>query len=93
MRSVFAWLMFAGREMQSFEVKEGEEVKSVWRYPLPGAMRTFVSVVISMGMCLFAAHYWANRVEPVFGRMTKAVEDEMFGRKEVPKTVLPVRKE
>ena len=94
MRSLFAWLMFAGREMQSFEVKDGEVVGQVWRYPLPGVVRTFVSVVASMGLCLLAAHYWASRVEPCFGRITKAIEDEMFGRRgEAPKTVLPVRKE
>ena len=94
MRSVFAWLMFAGREMQSFEVKDGEVVGQVWRYPLPGVVRTFASVVASMGLCLLAAHYWASRVEPCFGRITKAIEDEMFGRRgEAPKTVLPVRKE
>ncbi|MCJ1307433.1 hypothetical protein MMC25_001079 [Agyrium rufum] len=97
MRSIFAWMMFYGVEKEEMQVQENEVVYTVMRHPLPGVMRTFMSVVVSMGLCLLAAHYWAGKVEPVFGRMTMRVEQEMSGKYDgtspAGKPVLPVRKE
>ena len=102
MRSLFAWLMFAGQTLMPFEVQEGNEKKSVMRYPLPGPWWTAASVVVSMSVMLVGAHFWAAKVEPWFGVITKKAEEVMTGRGSGGgsiggtgngRPVLPVRKE
>ena len=103
MRSVLAWLVFAGQALRPFEAPgpDGKNI-TVQRYPQPGELRIIVSLVVSMGCMLLASHWWAARVEPIFGRITKAVEDVMtskkadgmvVGRGSPGRPVLPVRNE
>lgn len=98
LRSVFAWILFTS-EPRAFEVTgaDGNQY-SIERYPQGSNFRIFVAVVVSMSMCLVTCHFWAKKVEPVFGRITKYAEDVMVGRKDGGSAVggrpmLPVRKE
>ena len=80
MRSVFAWMMFAGKALAPFEIPEGDDKKrTVMRYPLPGSMWTAFSVIVSMSFMLLGAHLWASNVEPLLGTITKKAEDLMTG--------------
>ena len=69
------------------------------RYPQPGSLRIVVAIAFSMGAMLVTAHFWAKKVEPVFGKITRAAEDLMFGRGDGVVaangngSVLPLRKE
>lgn len=81
MRSLLAWFTFAGQTPQPFEIPTPEgESYSVHRYPQPGSFRILLSIAVSMGCMLAAAHYWTKNVEPVFGHITKSAEDIMFGK-------------
>lgn len=97
MRSVFAWILFTS-EPRAYEVRgaDGNQY-SIERYPQGSNLRVFVAVVVSMGMCLVASHYWAKKVEPLFAKITKFAEDRMTGKGEngamFGKSILPVRKE
>jgi peptidoglycan/LPS O-acetylase OafA/YrhL len=101
MRSLLAWITFAGQEPQPFEVQNGEnQTYQIHRYPQPGSARIFVAIIISMGAMLFASHHWAKSVEPVFGKITKRAEEIMFsnggggsGEKSNTRPILPTRKE
>ena len=98
MRTLLAWFVFAGQKKRPFEVP-GHDGKSttVQRYPQPGDLRIILAITASMGVMLFASHWWAKKVEPVFGRMTKAAEELMVskgdGSRSPGRPVLPVRKE
>ena len=81
MRSVFAWMMFAGVpavEMQ--QTGDDGKTSTVMRVPLPGLMRTAGSVVVFSVLLLGIAHFWAGRVEPWFGWITRKAEERMGGR-------------
>ena len=101
MRSLLAWLTFAGQVPQPYDVQVGPDgkVMSVQRYPQPRSLRIVGSIVLSMGAMLVAAHYWAKNVEPVFGQITKRAENLMFtqgdscGAGGLGKPMLPVKKE
>ena len=100
MRTLMAWFVFAGQAPKEFEITSDNKTRTIVRYPQPGSFRIIVAIAVSMGAMLVAAHFWAKKVEPVFGRITKAAEDWMFGRGE-PGVVngggtgpmLPLRKE
>jgi peptidoglycan/LPS O-acetylase OafA/YrhL len=79
LRTIFAWIMFAGKSPRQFEVK-GANGESVWvdRYPQPGPFGIWVAVAVSMGLCLLTCDWWSNRVEPLFGKMTKWAEELTF---------------
>lgn len=88
MRSVLAWLLFSQQQITEIE----EEGKRHMRYPLPG-MPTFLVVMPVFFVILFTAtHFWAVKIEPYFGIITKTAEDIMFGKSE-RNTALPVRKD
>lgn len=88
MRSVLAWLLFSRQQLTEIE----EEGQKHTRYPLPG-IPTFVLVMPVFFVILFTAtHFWAVKVEPYFGVMTKVAEDIMFEKSE-RSTTLPVRKD
>lgn len=88
MRSVLAWLLFSRQQITEIE----EEGQKHMRYPLPG-VPTFVIVMPVFFVILFTAtHFWAVKVEPYFGVMTKTAEDIMFGKSE-RSSALPIRKD
>ncbi|KAL8642332.1 MAG: hypothetical protein Q9228_000954 [Teloschistes exilis] len=88
MRSVLAWLLFSRQQITEIE----EEGQKHMRYPLPG-VPTFVFVMPVFFVILFTAtHFWAVKVEPYFGVMTKTAEDIMFGKSE-RSSALPIRKD
>ena len=100
MRSLLAWLVFAGQRLRPFEVPGPEgRTTTVQRYPQPGDLRILFSIAVSMGCMLVAAHWWAKKVEPVFGKITKAAEELMTSKGEngsrgsPGRPVLPIRKE
>ncbi|KAL9639971.1 MAG: hypothetical protein Q9204_000880 [Flavoplaca sp. TL-2023a] len=88
MRSVLAWLLFARSKLTEIE----EEGHQYMRYPLPGAPTFLVVLPIFMLILLTAAHFWAIKVEPHFGTITKTAEDIMFVKGDKSPT-LPVRKD
>ena len=89
LRSVLAWLMFTS-EARIVETDNGP----VARYPLGGNFRILFSVVVSMSLMLAASHYWANKIEPIFGKITARAEAIMFGKNSCvgKKPVLPIGK-
>ncbi|KAL8786679.1 MAG: hypothetical protein Q9213_002614 [Squamulea squamosa] len=88
MRSILAWMLFSRQQITEME----EEGHKYMRYPLPGKA-TFVVVMPTFMVILFTAtHFWATKVEPLFGRITKMAEDVMLGKIET-NTALPVRKD
>ena len=100
MRSLLAWFTFAGQTPAPFEIPAGDgETTTIHRYPQPSNFRIMLSIAVSMGCMLVAAHYWAKNVEPVFGKITKKAEDIMFGKGDgtspgnLGRPMLPVRKE
>lgn len=103
MRSVFAWMMFAGvPAVEMLQTGDDGETGKVMRIPLPGVMRTVGSVVVFSVLLLGTAHLWAGRVEPWFGWITRKAEERMGGRVGGSaggegvgsgQTVLPVRME
>lgn len=108
MRSLFAWLMFAGVppvEMRQAGENGGGDGETVMRIPLPGIPRTVGSVLVFSMALLGAAHVWTGKVEPWFGRVTKMAEERMAGRESGNgkgadgggvgngKAVLPIRRE
>ena len=99
MRSLMAWLVFAGQRLRPFEVPgpEGRTI-TIERYAQPSDARVFLSIAISMSCMLVAAHWWAKKMEPIFAKITKAAEDLMTaggenGAGSPSRPVLPTRKE
>ena len=74
------------------EERNGDQTYIVMRYPLPGYATFFIAMPIFFGALFTAAHYWANKVEPLFGVITKSAENLMFEKRDRP-AVLPVRQE
>ena len=71
MRSVLAMLVFGPAAMRG-EMTEADD--KVMRYPIP-ARWTLLFTVPLFGLILMACvHAWATKVEPIFGRVTKAME-------------------
>ena len=95
MRSLFAWIMFAGKSVTTIEETQADgTVAEFERIPLPGNARTAVAVMVSMSACLVASYWWTERVEPWFGWITKIAEDRMMGKGESNaelKSPLPLR--
>ncbi|KAL9031597.1 MAG: hypothetical protein Q9196_000399 [Gyalolechia fulgens] len=82
------WLLFSRQQITEIE----EEGTKHMRYPLPGTT-TFLVVMPIFFVVLFAAsHFWATKVEPRFGIMTKTAEDIMFGKRDKV-AALPVRRD
>ena len=94
MRSILSWLLFAKQRLVEFEERNGNETYVVMKYPLP-RWPTFVLVMpIFFTVLLFATHYWAKKVEPHFGAITKTLEDVVFGKKELSRSmILPTRQD
>ena len=84
MRSILSWMVFAN---QTLVKKEGDEVA---KYPRPGMFVYIIAIPIFTVLLFTATHFWANKVEPWFGRFTKMAEDISFGREARP-PALPVR--
>ncbi|KAL8959538.1 MAG: hypothetical protein Q9193_003623 [Seirophora villosa] len=88
MRSVLAWLLFSRQQITEIE----EEGQKHMRYPLPGVATFMVVMPIFFVILFTATHFWAIKIEPYFGIITKTAEDVMFGKSERSST-LPVRKD
>ncbi|KAL8809174.1 MAG: hypothetical protein Q9200_003649 [Gallowayella weberi] len=88
MRSILAWMLFSRQRLTEIE----EEGHRYTRYPLPGKLTFLVVMPIFMVILFTATHFWAIKVEPHFGTMTKTAEDIMFGKSE-NNTALPIRKD
>lgn len=70
----------------------GTETVVIMRYPLPRPM-VFVAVLPLFFVVLgLTCHFWTEKVEPHFGKLTKKAEDIMFGKETRPAT-LPVRQD
>ena len=96
-RSLFAWIMFGGKGLAEIEERQADgTVVKFERIPLPGMLRTVVAVAVTLGAVLVASYFWAERIEPLFGKITKYAETTMMGKAEGNRedsTPLPVRKE
>ena len=97
MRSVLAWILFAGQSLVPIEEQrprpapeEGYEMVVVMRYPLPNTGMYFIALPAYFIFLGGAAHLWTIKLEPIFGSLTKQAEDIMFG-KESRQAPLPVR--
>ncbi|KAL8841215.1 MAG: hypothetical protein Q9170_001004 [Blastenia crenularia] len=88
MRSILAWLLFSRQSLTEIE----EEGKKYRRYPLPSTPTFLVVMPIFFGILFIATHFWATKVEPHFGIITKTAEDVMFGKGDKG-TALPVRRD
>ncbi|KAL8699483.1 MAG: hypothetical protein Q9224_001389 [Gallowayella concinna] len=88
MRSILAWMLFSRQHLTEIE----EEGHKYTRYPLPGRLTFVVVMPIFMLLLFTATHFWAIKVEPHFGKITKMAEDIMFGKSE-HNTALPLRKD
>lgn len=88
MRSILAWLLFSRQQITEIE----DEGKKYMRYPLPGTATFLVVMPIFFVILFTATHFWAVKIEPYFGIITKTAEDIMFGKSE-RSTALPVRKD
>ncbi|KAL8721971.1 MAG: hypothetical protein Q9225_001446 [Loekoesia sp. 1 TL-2023] len=88
MRSILAWLLFSRQQITEIE----EEGKKHMRYPLPGTPTFLVVMPIFFVILFTATHFWAIKVEPYFGIITKTAEDIMFGKSDKT-TALPVRRD
>ena len=97
MRSLFSWIMFAGTNAVEMDVQGGDGVNyKVPRYPLPGHLRIWVSVVVFSAALLAVTHIWAGKMEPRFAWITRKAEEVMMGkgeRDQGARPVLPTRKE
>ena len=95
MRSILAWLLFANQTLVEMEDHIGSEAQPVMRYPIPNKATFIVVMPVFFAVLLTAANFWAQKVEPHFGTMTKRAEEIMFGKKDVAArpTVLPERQE
>jgi len=83
LRTVLAWSVFAGQAAVELDETEDEEV--VWRtvrFEQPGPLRIAAGIVLSLAVLLVACHLWAQRVEPVFGRITAWCERRMTSEME-----------
>lgn len=88
MRSILAWILFSRQQIT--EIEEGG--KKFMRYPLPGTPTFLVAMPIFFVILFTATHFWAIKVEPYFGIMTKTAEDIMYDKSE-KSTALPVRRD
>ncbi|KAL8716378.1 MAG: hypothetical protein Q9220_000285 [cf. Caloplaca sp. 1 TL-2023] len=88
LRSILAWMLFARSRLTEVE----EEGKKHMRYPLPGIPTFLAAMPVFMVILFTATHFWAIKVEPYFGIMTKTAEDIMFGKGE-KNPALPMRKD
>lgn len=88
MRSILSWLLFSRQELTQME----ENGSAVMRYPLPGISTFIIVMPVFMVILLTATHFWAIKVEPWFGVITKSAENLMFGKHERAPS-LPVRKD
>lgn len=81
MRSIMAWIIFGGRPMAEFieHAEDGTEIP-VMRYMQPGPVRIWIGIIVGMSSMLLAAHVWANKLEPMFGRITAWAESHMQGK-------------
>ncbi|MCJ1444029.1 MAG: hypothetical protein MMC23_004529 [Stictis urceolatum] len=98
LRTVFAWILFQSTP-KAYQVTgaDGNQY-SIERYPQGSDFRAFVAVGVSMTLCLVACHFWAKKIEPKFGHITKWAEDTMTGNRAGQvavngRPVLPLRKE
>lgn len=102
MQTVIPWFAFQS-SLETYAsdppvLTDQEELMMVQRHPQRGVVMIWLSILVSMGSCLVAAHYWVIYVEPVFGRVTVWCERIMTGRMEsgekhgrgVGREVLPV---
>ncbi|KAI4088914.1 MAG: hypothetical protein LQ344_005744 [Seirophora lacunosa] len=78
MRSVLAWLLFSRQQITEIE----EEGQKHMRYPLPGVATFMVVMPIFFVILFTATHFWAIKIEPYFGIITKTAEEIMFGKSE-----------
>lgn len=85
LRSLFAWMLFCGSEMQEFQ---DMEQPSGWpegflvphmRYPLPSTLRCVVATVVSLAAILFVSHLWNLKIEPWCASLTGLVEKLVKG--------------
>lgn len=95
MRSIFAWMMFFGSEPRQFEEQYQGHTVTLYRYPLPGPIRTAVSILVFMFCVFVSAHFWALYIEPWFAKITKLAENRMTGKDGLasPKTLIPTRQD
>ena len=86
MRSLLTALLFAGAEPA--KIVEGRT--TYIRLPLPGIPTFLFALPVFFVVLFCAADAWAEKVEPVFGIITKKAEVLMFGKAE-RQPALPVR--
>ncbi len=78
LRTVLTWLVFGGADPEPTQIDVNGSPMDVALYPQPGSLRILVSIAVMTPLLLVAAHWWNARVEPLFGRITRAAEELMW---------------
>ena len=76
MHSVLAMLVFGPSALRREMVQADDKVM---RYPIPAGWTMFLSFPVFGIILLICVHAWATKVEPIFGRVTKAMESFATG--------------
>jgi len=77
MRSVLATLVFGPAASRREFVVSGE---GALRYPIPARWTLFFTIPLFGAILMACVHVWAQKVEPVFARLTKGIESLATGR-------------
>ena len=80
-RSVLSWMLFGWkRPIYYYTKKPDGSVDQTWeRIPFPDAWVFYIAVPAFFVVLLFAAHFWTLLVEPWCAKMTKRMEEIMYG--------------
>jgi hypothetical protein len=77
MRSVLAAIVFGPAALRGQYHKGGDGFS---RYPIPPQWTLFFTLPLFVAILMACVHVWATKVEPIFARTTKALEELATGR-------------
>lgn len=106
MRTVFAWFLFFGSEMQETQKQVGGDpgmpdvFEVVLKYPVPGFFRCFIATLALLASTLAASQLWNMKVEPICAKLTTLAEKLVKGQlsseeasKSDKQPILPTRRD
>lgn len=88
-RTVLAWLLTANQSLTQIRDDDGLIYP---RYPMPGVVTFLIVMPVWLVILFSCTHFWAVKLEPWFGIITKEAETIMFGKKDRT-SPLPVRQD
>lgn len=85
-RSVLSWMLFSWRRPVYYYTKNFDgSVASTWeRIPLPDNWVFCVALPAFFFVLLALAHFWTIFIEPWCAKITKKIEEVMYGESELP---------